>query len=180
MFIVNETGADGCFELIPRIFTDHRGVSIKPFHKYAFEDLGLESCYHEDLIVTSGKYVVRGLHFQYPPYQQIKLVFCTSGSIFDVAVDIRRNSPTYGKHISLVLDAVKHNMIYIPTGFAHGYQALEDNTTVAYKISSIYSPDNEGGIRWDSMNITWPYGKKAVLSEKDKNLPDFKRFISAF
>lgn len=179
MFTVNKTNTDGCFELIPRIFTDQRGVSIKPFHKDAFEELGFESSFNEDLIVTSGKYVVRGLHFQYPPFQQIKLVFCISGSMFDVAVDIRRNSPTYGNHTSLVIDAAKHNMIYIPAGFAHGYQALEDNTTVAYKISTIYSPNNEGGIRWDSMNISWPF-EKALLSEKDKNWPGFKSFKSEF
>lgn len=179
MYQVNKTMLDGCLELIPKVFTDHRGVSIKPFHMDSFIKLEIEHNFNEDLMVNSHKDVLRGLHLQNPPFQQAKLICCVKGSIFDVAVDVRKNSSTYGQYACFYIDSIKHNIIYIPIGFAHGYLVLEDDTTVVYKMSSVYSPGYESGIKWDSLDIPWPV-KKPILSKKDNSLPDFKDFVSMF
>lgn len=177
--MINRTDIDGPIEIIPTIFKDHRGTSIKPYHSESFEKLGINIIYNEDFMVTSEKGILRGLHFQNTPFQQAKIIYCANGSIYDVAVDIRKESLTYGKYVYFYLDSKKYNMAYIPVGFAHGYQVLEDNTTVIYKMSSVYSPKHEGGIRWDSLDIKWPI-KDPVLSEKDKFLPGFNEFHSDF
>lgn len=179
IYLVNKTNIEGCIELIPSIFNDERGMSIKPFHKETFEKIGIHCKFNEDFMVTSHKGVLRGLHFQNPPYAQAKLIYCVKGSIFDVAVDIRYNSATFGQFICFHIDTLKHNMVYIPEGFAHGYQVLENDTTVIYKMSSGYSPNYEGGIRWNSVNIPWPL-EEPILSQKDKNLITFEDLISAF
>lgn len=179
MYKVNKTNLEGCLELIPSIYEDHRGVSIKPFHFDTFETIGITDVFKEDLMVTSKKGVLRGLHFQKPPFGQAKLIYCVRGSIFDVAVDIRKNSPTYGQYACFFVDFKKHNIVYIPEGFAHGYMVLEDDTTVIYKMSAIYSPKHEGGIIWDSIDIPWPL-ENPILSEKDKKLMFFKDLKSEF
>lgn len=179
MYKVTVSRLDGCLELIPSAFTDHRGISIKPFHIDAFKHMGIDFQYKEDLVVTSYKGVLRGLHLQKPPFQQAKLIYCVTGSVFDVAIDLRKNSPTYGDFVSFEIKANKHNMVYIPSGFAHGYQALEENTTVIYKLSSIYQPSYESGILWDSVGIDWPIAKP-ILSEKDKALPSLEEFTRMF
>lgn len=179
MYHVNKTKLDGCLELIPKIFNDHRGESVKPYHVDTFRNLGLEYNYGEDLMVTSFKGVLRGLHFQKPPFQQVKLIYCVRGSVVDVAVDIRKDSATFGQYVFFYLDGIRRNLAYIPAGFAHGYLVLEDNTTVIYKMSSVYSPEHEDGIRWDSLGINWPIDNPTI-SEKDKSLSVFKDFISSF
>ena len=179
MYEIHKTKLNGCIELIPKSFVDNRGITIKPFHKKTFEELGLEGCFEEDLMVTSQKGVLRGLHMQSPPFQQAKLLYCVRGSIFDVAVDVRKESPSYGKYVSFFVDARRNNMIYIPAGFAHGYQVLEESTTVIYKMTSIYSPEHEAGIQWNSVGIQWPLSEP-ILSEKDKVLPKLKDFVSPF
>ncbi|BBB90412.1 MAG TPA: dTDP-4-dehydrorhamnose 3,5-epimerase [Methylomusa anaerophila] len=179
MYQLHKTKIDGCLELTPNIFNDHRGISIKPFHSDFFQTLGVEHNFNEDLMVISHKGVLRGMHLQNPPLQQAKLIYCASGSIFDVAVDVRKNSPTYGQHVAFYVDAVKHNIVYIPSGLAHGYLVLEDCTTVIYKMSSVYSPGLESGFRWDSAAIPWPV-QNPILSDKDKSLPGFNDFVSIF
>lgn len=178
MNIVNRTALEGCLEIIPDVFTDHRGISIKPYNTEMLGNIGITHGFSEDLMVTSRKGVIRGLHFQNPPYEQAKLVWCIKGSIFDVAVDIRKDSPTFGMYTYFYLTAEKHNIAYIPIGFAHGYQVLKHDTTVYYKMSSVYAPNYEGGIRFDSLNIPWPLGNP-VLSEKDLNLKPFGSSNSA-
>jgi len=179
VYRIIKTKIEGCIELIPNIFSDHRGLSIKPFHANIFRELGMENQFNEDFMVTSKKGVLRGLHFQKTPFEQAKLLYCVKGSIFDVAVDIRKNSPTYGRYVSFNIDSRNHNMAYIPAGFAHGYMSLEDDTVVIYKMSSGYSQNHEGGIRWDSVDIKWPL-IEPILSDKDKVLPKFEDFISIF
>ncbi|QGG48894.1 dTDP-4-dehydrorhamnose 3,5-epimerase [Heliorestis convoluta] len=179
MFQLRETFLQGCVELIPNIFTDHRGESIKTYHSDAFKNIGISHDFKEDLMVTSQRGVLRGLHLQYPPKEQAKLIYCVRGSIFDVAVDVRKTSPTYGQFVSFHVDAEKHNLVYIPSGFAHGYLVLEDDTTVVYKMSSVYSPELESGFLWNSLNIDWPI-TEPILSYKDSQLPLFKDFRSAF
>ena len=179
MHNINKTHLEGCFEFTPRIFKDNRGVSIKPYNVDILRSMGIEHGFAEDLMVTSHKSVLRGLHFQKPPYVQAKLIWCSRGSIFDVAVDIRKSSPTYGSFAYFHIDCRKHNIAYIPEGFAHGYQALEEDTTVFYKMSSVYSPENEGGILYNSLGIPWPL-ESPIMTEKDLSLPDFENFVSAF
>jgi dTDP-4-dehydrorhamnose 3,5-epimerase len=179
MYQIVNTGLKGCFEFTPKIFTDHRGTSIKPYNVDMLKRMGITHGFAEDLMVTSCKGVLRGLHFQKMPFEQAKLIWCAKGSIFDVAVDIRKDSPTFGKFAVFYIDSLKHNIAYIPAGFAHGYQVLEDDTIVFYKMSSVYSPEHEGGIRYDSINIPWPL-ENAIVSAKDTELPGFKDFISAF
>lgn len=170
MHQLNEIFPDECFEFIPKIFSDHRGVSIKPYNVDIFKAMGVIHDFAEDLMVTSHKGVVRGLHFQKPPYEQAKLIWCIKGSIFDVAADLRMNMPGFGNIRCFSIDSKKHNIVYIPAGFAHGYQVLEDDTIVYYKMSSVYSPEYESGIRYDSLGIQWPV-ENPVLSEKDLKLP---------
>lgn len=177
MYQINRTKISDCFELIPYIFNDHRGTSIKTYHSVSFESLGIKHGFEEDLLVESKKGVIRGLHYQRPPYEQAKLIMCLKGRIFDVALDIRKNSPTFGQYVTFEIDSRKHNMVYVPAGFAHGYQALEDDTIAYYKMSSVYSPENEGGISYDSLGINWPLSDP-VLSEKDSRLKSFAEFVN--
>lgn len=179
MYKINKTNIEGPMELMPNIFKDHRGVSIKPYHSETFKELGVEYNFNEDLMVTSKKGVLRGLHLQKPPYEQAKLIYCVRGSIFDVAVDIRKKSPTYGQYVYFYVDSKKHNIVYIPAGFAHGYLVMEDETTVVYKMSSVYSPKYEAGIKWNSIDIPWPINEP-ILSQKDNELPLFSSFVSDF
>ncbi len=126
---------------------------------------------------------VRGLHFQSPPHGQAKLVSCIRGAIFDVVVDVRKDSPTYGQHISIELSADNGRQLYIPVGFAHGLMTLQPNTQVSYKVSDYYAPECEGGIVWNDpdLNIAWPiHSEQTPLSPKDGVLPRLKDFESPF
>lgn len=179
MYIVEETKLKGCFKIIPRRFSDHRGTSVKPFHMDEFIKLGLQYNFEEDLIVTSYKNVLRGMHFQNPPYAQGKLVYCIKGNIMDVVIDIRNGSSTYGKHEVFSLTGSNNNIIYIPEGFAHGYLSLDDDSIVMYKMLSVYKPEFESGIRWDSLGINWGF-ENPIISERDMNFVPFEKFDSKF
>jgi len=179
MYEIKETQIKGLVEIIPKIFNDVRGTSIKPFHSEEFARLGFCNVFNEDLLVVSGKGVLRGLHYQNPPYAQAKLVYCISGSILDVVLDIRAGSPTYGRYETFCLSGKMHNMLYIPEGFAHGYLALEDNSIVMYKMSNVYAPEFEGGIRWDSIGVDWGV-ENPIISERDKGFLPFSQFKSEF
>lgn len=179
MYQVNKTTLDGCLRLEPKIFRDHRGTSIKPFHIDAFKELGINDIFSEDLIVSSKKNVLRGLHFQNPPFSQSKLVYCVKGNILDVVLDIRRGSPTYGKHEVFTINSSNNAMLYISDGFAHGYLATNDDTIVMYKMSSVYKKDLEGGIRWNSIDIPWGI-RNPIMSERDENFVAFSDFKSDF
>ena len=174
-----ETSIPGCFELKPRIFSDDRGKLVKTFHKDTFLDLELETEFKEEYYSVSKKGVLRGLHFQTPPDDHVKCVTCISGRIFDVVVDLRKQSPTYQQNFSLELDAEKGNMLYIPKGFAHGFYALTDNAIFLNRTTSVYSPSCDTGIKWDSCGIDWP-NKSPILSDKDINLIEMNSFKSPF
>ncbi|MDU3336061.1 dTDP-4-dehydrorhamnose 3,5-epimerase [Paraclostridium bifermentans] len=173
MYKIIKTELVGCMQIIPNIFNDKRGKSLKTYHKTTFKKLGIVEDFKEDLIVTSNKGVLRGLHFQKKPYEQSKLVYCLKGSVLDVVLDIRKNSNTYGKYICINLSGDKGNMIYIPAGFAHGYLSLEDNSIVGYKMSQEYNPEYEDGIKWNSLDIPWNI-ENPIISDRDKV---FKSFI---
>jgi dTDP-4-dehydrorhamnose 3,5-epimerase len=179
MYQVLQTEINGCIEIQPKVFNDQRGCVVKPYHREAFEKVGVFDDFQEDLLVVSRKKVLRGLHYQTEPFSQAKLVYCIRGKILDAAVDLRRGSPTWGKHVTVFLDAEKRNSLYIPTGFAHGYFVLEEETIVGYKLSSLYSPENEGGIHWNSAGIEWPT-TSPIISEKDMLLPRLDKIVSPF
>jgi dTDP-4-dehydrorhamnose 3,5-epimerase len=162
--------------LTPKKFGDNRGFFSETFNRNTFRDLVGEQVEfvqdNQSLSVEKG--VVRGLHYQLPPMAQAKLVRVTRGAILDVAVDIRRGSPTFGKHVAAVLSAENWRQIFIPVGFAHGFVTLEPNTEVLYKVSNCYSPKDERGILWNDpkLAIDWGIAEAAVvMSEKDQKYP---------
>lgn len=171
---VKETFIEGLLEIYPRIFKDERGFFLETYNKTAFEKAGIKTPFVQDNQSFSVKGVLRGLHFQKEPFAQAKLVSVISGKVLDVAVDLRKNSPTFGKHFSVVLDAEKRNMLLVPEGFAHGFVALEDSV-FSYKCSNIYNKESEGGIIWNDkdLNIDWGYANPLV-SDKDQVLPAFR------
>lgn len=165
---------DGLIELIPRVFDDERGHFFESYNKPLFASLGLPMEFVQDNQSFSTKGVLRGLHFQHPPFAQGKLVRVITGQVLDVAVDIRPESPTFGQYETFLLDAKLANMAWIPEGFAHGFVALQD-TIFSYKCTNVYNKASEGGIRWDDpdLNIDWGMTNPNV-SEKDQVLPTMR------
>lgn len=178
-FIKNETPIAGCFEIIPTIRKDARGMFIKIFHAPDFKKMGLDAEFCEEYYSVSKKGVLRGLHFQYPPAALSKLVFCVEGNIIDAVVDLRKKSKTYGEAFTLKLSTRKANMLYIPKGCAHGFYALTNKVVMLYKTSAVYSPEHDAGIRWDSASIKWPC-KNPIISPRDAAFPAFIKFKSPF
>jgi len=174
-----ESPLQGCFEIQNRRFEDERGLFVKTFHKPTFEKLGLHTDFPEEYYSTSKKGVIRGMHFQLPPYDHVKVVYCTSGSVIDVVLDLRKGSETFGKHAVFELTAEKNNMVYIPKGMAHGFCALEDQTIMHYKQSTVYAPEYDAGILWSSIGVDWG-GDKPILSERDQGFEVFENFESPF
>ncbi|MDY7394103.1 dTDP-4-dehydrorhamnose 3,5-epimerase [Aureibaculum sp. 2210JD6-5] len=173
------TPIPGCFELVPKVFEDTRGRLIKTFHEDTFKSLELETDFAEEYYSTSGKNVLRGLHFQEPPYDHVKLVTCLSGKIFDVVVDLRKDSPTYKKKFSIILDSDIGNMLYVPRGMAHGFYVLGEGALFLNRTTTIYNGDSEGGIKWDSCGIEWPT-KNPIVSNKDRQLITLDNYKSPF
>jgi len=165
----------------PKVFEDSRGYFYESFNKEAFLAAGIDVEFVQDNQSLSSKGVLRGLHFQNPPFEQGKLIRVISGSVIDVAVDIRKNSPTYGKWVAVELSAENKLMFWLPPGFAHGFATLEDNTTFFYKCTGLYNADSEGSILWNDpdLNIDWKLSDP-ILSEKDKLCPRFRELESQF
>lgn len=162
----------------PKVFTDERGFFMETYRKDLFEKAGITTEFVQDNHSRSKYGVLRGLHFQKDPYAQAKLVRCVKGVIFDVAVDLRRNSPTFGKYVSAILSEHNKLMLYIPRGFAHGFLVLSDYAEVIYKVDNIYAPKHEGGLIWNDpdVGIKWPIGEP-ILSEKDRSWPTLKELV---
>lgn len=166
----------------PRVFGDDRGYFLESFHENKFNEFVGESIqFVQENESKSSKNVLRGLHFQAPPMAQGKLVRVVQGAVLDVAVDIRKDSPTYGQHVLFRLDAVRKNQAYIPAGFAHGFLTLEDNTIFQYKCTNYYAPETEGSILWNdpTLNIQWDIDHP-LLSPKDLSGVLFTDFVSPF
>lgn len=163
---------------------DARGYFCETYSRPALADVGIEFEFVQDNQSFSlGRSTVRGLHFQCPPFAQAKLVRVIRGAIFDVVVDLRRGSPTYGHHACAVLSAENRKQLFVPVGFAHGFATLEPETEVAYKVSSPYAPDHEGGLLWSDpeLGIDWPFpAVDAILSDKDGLLPTLSELESPF
>ena len=168
----------------PKKFGDHRGFFSETYNKKALSENGIDLDFVQDNhSLSTEKGVIRGLHYQTPPYAQDKLVRVIRGSILDVAVDIRRDSPTYGKHVKAIISADDWNQILVPIGFAHGFCTLEPNTEVIYKVTNYYSPENDAGIYWndEELGIEWPIPEEqAILSDKDKRQPMFSQIKIIF
>ena len=171
------TPIEGLLLLEPKIFIDERGYFFESFNEREMTQHGIKGPFIQDNQSVNHKNVLRGLHFQKNPHQQGKLVRVVSGSVFDVVVDIRKGSKTFGKHFSVELNSKEKIMLWIPAGFAHGFVSLEDNTTFLYKVTEYYSPLSESGIIFNDfeLNIDWTV-KNPIVSSKDKILPSFKEF----
>lgn len=170
----------------PDVFGDHRGWFMETYNQEKFMELGITNVFVQDnMSFSAQKGTLRGLHYQRNPYAQAKLVRCTRGTVIDVAVDIRKGSPTYGKWVSCELSAENKRMFFIPRGFAHGFLTLTDDVEFQYKCDNLYNKASEGGIRYDDkeINVTWGAllkGIEPVLSEKDKIAPSLKECNANF
>lgn len=168
----------------PKKFGDHRGFFSETYTKKTFEAAGLHYDFVQDNHSLSAEVgTVRGLHFQLPPFAQDKLVRVVRGAILDVAVDIRKGSPTFGRHVSAVVSAADWNQILVPIGFAHGFCTLEPDTEVIYKVTDYYSPEHDRGLLWNDpeLGIAWPVAAdKARLSDKDHKHPTLARLGDLF
>ncbi|MBR4903728.1 MAG: dTDP-4-dehydrorhamnose 3,5-epimerase [Selenomonadaceae bacterium] len=173
------TPLEGCFELLPIVRGDSRGSFVKIFHEPTFKEFGLATNFNEEFYSTSIKNVLRGMHFQTPPADHVKLVCCIEGAVKDVVVDLRKNSATFGKHCAFELTAEKANMLYIPKGFAHGFLTLSERATMLYNVTSVYSSEHDKGILWSSCGIDWQCDEP-ILSDRDKIHPSLAEFDSPF
>ena len=165
--------------LRPKIFQDARGSFVKTFHRDFFREHGMDFEPREEFFSTSAKNVLRGMHFQMPPAAHAKLVYCIAGRALDVALDIRKNSPAFGRCHARELNDRNREILFIPVGLAHGFLALEDNTTMVYQASTVHSPALDTGIVWNSFGFDWPV-VAPVLSDRDQKFPTLREFQSPF
>lgn len=180
---VIKTDIDGVVIIEPRVFRDARGYFFESYSKREFDEKVRPVDFVQDNESCSTKGVMRGLHFQRPPFTQSKLVRCVKGTVLDVAVDIRKGSPTYGKHVAVELTEDNHRQFFVPKGFAHGFAVLSDVAVFQYKCDEFYHPEADGGISIldDTLGIDWKIdASEAILSEKDTKHPMLKDFDSPF
>lgn len=177
--IVKETAIAGCLEITPHIFRDNRGSFVKTFHCGFAADHGLATSFAEEFYSWSKRGALRGLHFQIPPSSHTKVVTCLYGEVFDVVVDLRIGSPTFGRHIHLSLRATEATLLYIPPGLAHGFMAVSHEALVYYQVTSVHDPANDRGIHWNSAGIPWPL-TAPVVSARDAAFPTLEVFNSPF
>ena len=178
-----KTEIEGVFIIKPQLFKDGRGYFFESFSQREFEEKVSKITFVQDNESKSSYGVVRGLHFQRPPFAQSKLVRVIKGAVLDVAVDLRKNSPTYGKHITVELTEENHLQLFIPQGFAHGFSVLSNEAIFQYKCDNFYNKESEDSILWNdkNLNIDWKIPeKKIILSEKDKTSQTFNFFSSPF
>jgi dTDP-4-dehydrorhamnose 3,5-epimerase len=175
---LQDTGIAGCFLMKPRVMGDARGWFAKTLHNELFEQLGLRTDWREEYFSTSARGVLRGMHFQLPPAEHAKMVFCVAGEVLDVIVDLRRGSPTEGQARSFTL-AGPETGLYIPAGCAHGFLSKSENSIMFYKVTSVYAPQADAGIAWDSFGFDWGMADP-ILSDRDKQHPPLAQFDSPF
>ena len=176
-----KTELSGLLIIDPKVFGDERGYFFESFNTEVFRSGGLEADFAQDNESRSAKGVLRGLHFQEPPYEQGKLIRVARGAVIDVSVDIRKDSPTYGKWAAFELSDLNKRMLWIPPGFAHGFLSLEDDTIFIYKCTNVYDSDSENSIRWNDpeLNIDWGI-ENPIISDKDSKAPLFMELESPF
>ncbi len=174
-----ETKLEGVYIIEQSVFADDRGCFVKTFHKDTFLEKGLESSFSESYYSESKKDVIRGMHFQTPPYDHAKIATVIVGEIIDVILDIRPQSPTYGKYITVDLSRENRKSVYIPKGCAHGFMSLKNDSVVYYMTSTVYAPNNDAGIKWNTFGYDWNV-KNPIISDRDKNFIGFKEYKSPF
>jgi dTDP-4-dehydrorhamnose 3,5-epimerase len=180
---IEKTFIDDLLIITPAVFEDERGYFFESYNKKKLSDLGINIDFVQDNQSFSQKGTLRGLHYQNPPFAQTKLVRVLQGEIIDVAVDLRKNSATFGKHFAILLSAENKKQLLIPQGFAHGFSVLSETASVMYKCDQYYNKASEGGIRYDdaTLNIDWGMAlENAIVSEKDVVLPNFENCINLF
>jgi dTDP-4-dehydrorhamnose 3,5-epimerase len=178
-----ETKISDVIIIEPTVFGDERGYFLESYNQNKFEEVVGKTSFVQDNESKSSKGVLRGLHFQKPPFEQAKLVRCIEGEVLDVTVDIRKNSKSYGQHVAVLLSGENKRQLFVPRGFAHGFLVLSDTATFAYKVDNTYAPEFDAGIRWNDkeLNIQWGLEESEVLvSAKDAELPFFSEFDSPF
>ncbi len=178
-----ETKIKDLFIVEPKLWRDDRGYFYESYSKNAFEEAGIFADFVQDNQSLSQKGTLRGLHAQQNPSAQGKLVRVIKGSVIDVAVDIRKDSVTYGEHVTMELNGSDHKMFWVPPGFLHGFVTLEDDTIFSYKVTNLYDKASEIGVHWNDPDLSINWGidlSEIILSEKDKELPLFKEFVSPF
>lgn len=170
-----KTEIEGVYIIEPKVFGDNRGYFFESYNEKEFKENGLDYTFVQDNQSKSKKGVLRGLHFQ-KTYPQAKLVRVLEGEVFDVAVDLRKDSKTYGKWVGVILSSENKRQFMIPRGFAHGFVVLSESATFTYKCDEFYHPEDEGGLMWndEEIDIEWPYEGEVLLSEKDKKHPSLK------
>jgi len=177
---VIKTDIEGLVVIEPKIFGDSRGYFFESFSERVFRKEVADVDFVQDNESKSSYGVVRGLHFQKPPYSQAKLVRVVKGKVLDVAVDLRKGSPTFGQHVAMELSEDNHRQVFIPRGFAHGFSVLSDEVVFQYKCDAYYAPQSEGAVAWDDpdLDIDWKVpADKVILSEKDKKHPRLKDIL---
>ena len=176
---INKTFIEDLLIIEPQLFKDDRGFFYESYNK---NNLDINIVFVQDNESKSYKGVIRGLHFQTPPFEQTKLVRCVSGKILDVVVDLRTNSKTYGKSFSIELSSENNKQLFVPKGFAHGFQVLSEIAIVNYKVDEYYNPDSDSGLIWNDkdLSIDWNLDLKPILSKKDLKLISFKELKSPF
>ena len=181
MYKFIKTSIEGVYVIEPHVYGDNRGYFFESFNKNEFKKNNITVDFVQDNESKSTKGVLRGLHFQ-KKYPQSKLVRVIEGEVFDVVVDLRKNSVTYGKWFGLLLSGINKKMLFIPKGFAHGFLCLSDTAVFSYKCDELYHPEDEGGILWSDpdINICWPAETKIILSEKDRKQPLLKEYKMEF
>ncbi|MDA9241843.1 dTDP-4-dehydrorhamnose 3,5-epimerase [Flavobacteriaceae bacterium] len=178
---INKTFIEDLLIIEPQLFKDERGFFYESYNKSSLDKI-IKTNFVQDNESKSKKGVIRGLHFQAPPFDQTKLVRCVSGNILDVAVDLRTNSKTYGKSFSIELSSENNKQLFVPKGFAHGFQVLSEIAIVNYKVDEYYNPDSDYGIIWNDkvLSIDWNPDIKPIISIKDLKLISFKELKSPF
>lgn len=179
--VIEELDFTGCFLITPRVFNDLRGRFVKTYHEETFASAGINVAFQEEYYSLSHRGVIRGLHFQLPPHDHVKMVYCPKGSVFDAFVDVRKDSRTYLQHRNVELNEDNGSVLVLAKGIAHGFCALDDNSLMVYKTTSVYCPESDAGVLWNSCGIKWPTAANPdTLSERDKAFPALSDFDSPF
>lgn len=176
---ISDTNIAGLLNIKPDVFEDNRGAFIKTFHFDLFKSFDFQVDWKEEYFSISNKNVLRGMHFQIPPYEHDKIVTCIEGKVLDVVIDLRKNSLTYNSIFSVELSSENKTMLLIPKGCAHGFLSLVDNSIMYYKVSTVYNAESDHGILWDSIGFNWPV-KSPIISERDKKHPSLTEYYSPF
>ena len=174
-------GLEGAALIKGKFYRDERGSFLKVFHQEAFTSLGLNTIWREHYWSTSSRGTIRGMHFQTPPADHAKLISCTSGRVQDAIIDLRKKSPTYGHSRTFILSENEGTIVYIPRGFAHGFLAIEDKSTLFYQVETVHSALHDCGINWLTCGVHWQLEmKNPIISDRDRSFPNLAAFNSPF